>query len=340
MRAEGLGTYCLLTLIRKVACAVENAAKKLESNVTDCALVFEGGGYRAGYTAAMANVLLANGIYFDYVCGVSAGASNTVDYLSRDQKRTRDAFASTDWVSGHVGLPSIAHGTGYFDADAIYEGAVVNGTFPFDWKTFRANPAGFGLQAFDRDTGRTVRFGRDDATDLMGLIDFVRASSTLPGMMRPKPIDGHVLYDGGLGQGAGIGVCMAEAAGYEKFVFLATREKGYRKTEPAPAEVAVIKRAAADYPYLRQALLTRWERYNAELDRVEGLAAEGRCLIIYPDHMPVSSTTVSPAKLEASYQMGWQQAVRDLPRVREFVFGDRDAGPHGPNGWDGYITIG
>ena len=38
--------------------------------------------------------------------------------------------------------------------------------------------------------------------------------------------------------------------------------------------------------------------------------------------------------------MGWQQAVRDLPRVREFVFGDRDAGPHGPNGWDGYITIG
>ena len=114
MRAGGLGTYCLLTLIRKVACAVENAAKKLESNVTDCALVFEGGGYRAGYTAAMANVLLANGIYFDYVCGVSAGASNTVDYLSRDQKRTRDAFASTDWVSGHVGLPSIAHGTGYF----------------------------------------------------------------------------------------------------------------------------------------------------------------------------------------------------------------------------------
>ena len=54
MRAEGLGTYCLLTLIRKVACAVENAAKKLENNVTDCALVFEGGGYRAGYTAAPA----------------------------------------------------------------------------------------------------------------------------------------------------------------------------------------------------------------------------------------------------------------------------------------------
>ena len=115
--------------------------EKLANNVTDCALVFEGGGYRAGYTAAMANVLLANGIYFDYVCGVSAGASNTVDYLSRDPKRTKAAFAATDWVSGHVGLPSGARGTGYFDADAIYEGAVEDGTFPFDWETFAANPA-------------------------------------------------------------------------------------------------------------------------------------------------------------------------------------------------------
>ena len=295
--------------------------EKLANNVTDCALVFEGGGYRAGYTAAMANVLLANGIYFDYVCGVSAGASNTVDYLSRDPKRTKAAFASTDWVSGHVGLPSIAQGTGYFDADALYEGAVRDGVLPFDWETFSANPAGIGLQAFDRDTGRTVRFCRDDATNLMALIDFVRASSTLPGMMKPKPVGGRI-------------------AGYQKFVFLATREKGYRKTEPSQAEAAVIKRAAADYPYLRQALLSRWERYNAELDRVEGLAAEGKCLIIYPDHMPVSSTTVNPLKLEASYQMGWQQAVRELPRLREFIFGAHDAGPKGPNGWDGYITIG
>ena len=174
----------------------------------------------------------------------------------------------------------------------------------------------------------------------MTLIDFVRASSTLPGMMKPKPVDGRILYDGGLGQGAGIPVCIAEAAGYQKFVFLATREKGYRKTEPTQAEAAVIKRAAADHPYLRQALLSRWERYNAELERVEGLAAEGKCLIIYPDHMLVSSTTVNPAKLEASYQMGWQQAVRELPRLREFVFGAHDAGPKGPNGWDGYITIG
>ncbi len=314
--------------------------KKLTSNVFDCALVFEGGGNRAGYTAAMANALLANGIYFNYVCGLSAGASNTVDYLTRDQYRTRAAFGGDDWTRGHVGLASLASGNGYFDADALYEGAVLDGTLPFDWETFCANPADFGIQAFDRDTGRTLRFSKSDAGDMVRLLDLVRASSTLPGAMKPKPVDGRVLYDGGLGEGAGIPVRIAEAAGYEKFVFLATRPKGYRKEKPNAAEAEVIKRAAADYPYLRQALLTRWERYNAELERVERLADEGRCLIIYPDKMPVSSTTTNKAKLRASYQMGWDQAVRDLPLLREFVFGDREGGPHGPNGWDGYITIG
>lgn len=314
--------------------------EKLQNNVCDCALVFEGGGYRAGYTAAMANVLLQNRIYFDYVCGVSAGSSNTVDYLSRDQKRVKTAFITGRHTKGAVGLMSAMRGKGYFDADALYEDAIENGNMPFDWDTFCANPAGVGIQAFDRDTGRTVRFCKDDMTSPVRMADIVRASSTLPGAMIPRPVDGRILYDGGLGEGAGIPVCIAEAAGYHKFVYLATRPRGYRKQEPSSGEVAMYKKIAADHPYLRNAILTRWERYNAELERVEQLAKDGSCLIIYPDQMPVSSGTVNPAKLKASYDMGRKQAIRDLPLIREFVFGARDAGPKAPDGWDGYITLG
>ena len=46
----------------------------LVSTVKDCALVFEGGGYRASYTAGYATLFLDKGIYFDFVCGISAGA--------------------------------------------------------------------------------------------------------------------------------------------------------------------------------------------------------------------------------------------------------------------------
>ena len=59
----------------------------LANNVFDCALVFEGGGYRGAYTAGIANALLENELLLDYVCGISAGASHTLNYVSRDQNR-------------------------------------------------------------------------------------------------------------------------------------------------------------------------------------------------------------------------------------------------------------
>ena len=316
--------------------------ESLRNNVFDCALVFEGGGYRAAYTCAFANVLLEQGIYFDYVCGLSAGASNSVNYLSRDRKRVREAFMTDGAAKGLVGLRSLLRGRGYFDADSLYEGALRDGTLVFDWDTFSANPARLRIQAFERDTGRTLRFGRDDMTDPMRMIDLVRASSTLPGMMKPLEVDGRVLMDGGLGTGAGIPLCMAEDDGFDRFVFVATRPRGYRKKEPGARDKQMFKAVARDYPYLRKALLTRWERYNAALDHVEELAEKGRALVIYPDEMPVENATVNPRKLKAAYEAGHAQYVREVPRVREFLFGSADAGPcpDDPDEGTGYITLG
>ena len=313
----------------------------LESNVFDCALVFEGGGYRAAYTCAFANVLLEQGIYFDYVCGLSAGASNSVNYLSRDRRRVREAFMTSGPARSHVGLRSLFRGKGYFDADALYEGALRDGTLVFDWETFSANPARLRIQAFERDTGRTVRFGKEDMPDAMHMMDLIRASSTLPGMMKPLEVNGRVLLDGGLGAGAGIPVGMAEDDGMDRFVFVATRPRGYRKQEPGTRDAQMFKAVAKDHPYLRKALLTRWERYNAALDHVEELAAEGRALILYPDEMPVENTTVNPGKLAAAYDAGHAQYLREMPRVREFLFGSATAGPQpaDPDEGTGYITL-
>ena len=51
--------------------------RDLTPNVRDCALAFEGGGYRETFSAGIATVLMDVGIRFGYVCGVSAGSSNT-----------------------------------------------------------------------------------------------------------------------------------------------------------------------------------------------------------------------------------------------------------------------
>ena len=57
----------------------------MENNINNIALIIEGGGMRCSFTAGVINTFLEEKIYFDYVIGVSAGASNAVNYLSRDE---------------------------------------------------------------------------------------------------------------------------------------------------------------------------------------------------------------------------------------------------------------
>ena len=75
---------------------------------------------------------------------------------------------------------------------------------------------------------------------------------------------------------------------------------------------------------------------------MEELAEKGRALVIYPDEMPVENATVNPRKLKAAYEAGHAQYVREVPRLREFLFGSADGGPRpaDPDEGTGYITLG
>ena len=64
----------------------------LSNNIHDVALIFEGGGMRASFSAGILNSFLEAELYFDYVTGVSAGASCTINYLSRDPVRAKKSF--------------------------------------------------------------------------------------------------------------------------------------------------------------------------------------------------------------------------------------------------------
>lgn len=293
--------------------------ESLFNNVFDCALVLEGGGYRGAYTAGIANVLLEHDIWFDYVCGVSAGASHTIDYVSRDQYRVKEAFMARNGTEPIGGLGTFLRGKGYFNADYLYEGCIADGSGPFSWEPFVANPARIRIQAFDRDTGASVTFTKDDMPNVWEAIKRVRASSTIPIAMPPEPVDGRVLYDGGLGEGAGIPIPMAEADGFERFVFVGTRVAGYRKQAPSPALLAIMKRLFRRYPHVYEAFRTRHVRYNEALDHVAELEREGRALVIRPDVMPVKNGTLNSAELEHAYDLGHAQGERELSRIKEFV---------------------
>ena len=295
--------------------------KKVNRHADDVVLMFEGGGMRASYTSAMASLLMEQGITFDYVCGISAGASNTVNFLSGDIQRTRTSFVDLVMEPEFGGLASFLQGIGMFSAEWIYEETgLPGGVLPFDFEAFWNNPTPCAIQAFDRDTGETVVWHKEDMATLQDLMVRVRASSTLPFVMPAVTIGDHVYYDGGLGDGAGIPLQLALDSGCSRIFAILTRPKGFRKPAPDIGHSArLIANSYHKYPYVREALLTRNERYNAELEKLEHLAKEGKAYIVYADKMAVSNNTTDLKKLRASYFDGYNQAQHEFPQWLEWL---------------------
>ncbi len=288
-----------------------------QPNVCDTALIFEGGGMRASYTAAIANALLEAGINFGHVYGVSAGSSNAVNYVSRDVSRTRASFTELVRDPDFGGLGTFLAHKGFFSAHHIYqEIGRPDGLLPFDFATFAANPARVTICACDRDSGASVFWTKADMPNVDELMVRVRASSTLPIVMPPATIDGRVYYDGGLAEGNGILLPKARADGFKKFFIVRTRPKPYRKPEkPKPATEAFFWRR----PAMRAALRAWGPGYNRICDEADALADTGEAYVVYAEHMGVENSTTDLDALRRNYDAGWEQAQRDLSAWKSFL---------------------
>ena len=156
------------------------------SNIKNTALIFEGGGMRASYSAGMVATLLEAGLYFDYVVGISAGSSLSVNYLLRDVERSRKTFVDLVLDPGFGGWSSFLKGQGFFNADKIYEKMPQpDGPLAFNMDILKTNPARLKIGAFDQKAGKVVYFSKDELHKPEDVMKVIRASSSLPIWMPP-----------------------------------------------------------------------------------------------------------------------------------------------------------
>lgn len=291
-------------------------SNRIKCNIKDTALIFEGGGMRASYTAGFLNNLLENHLYFDYVAGISAGSSHSVNYLSRDPERARRSFVEIAQDPNFGGWKSFLKGDGFFRSQYLYEEtSLPGGVLPLDFETFMENPAQLRIGMFERSLGKVIYYTKDDIKDIKDLMKIVRASSSLPIFMPPTHYDGQSFVDGGLG--GGIALDIAKQDGYQKFFVVLTREKGYRKS-PIRFKRS-IKAYYHNYPKVARAMLRRHVIYNKTLDELEALERKGQAFLVYPETMPVSNREIDFEKLFQSYQLGYAQGKRDVPEWKHFL---------------------
>lgn len=290
--------------------------ESLTVNIPDVALVIEGGGMRASYTAGAIVTLLERGLHFGKVYGISAGSSHAVNYVSRDMERTKASFVDLVNDPQFGGVASMLSGKGYFNGPYLYEGvaeqlAGTDEVFAFDWDTFRANPADVHIEGFDWDTGETVAWTKADMPTMRAMMLRVRASSTMPIFMPPTVIDGRTYMDGGMGDSWGVLLDAARRDGFERFFIVRSQKRGYRKKPLGSVSQALFRAAFRQHPLVAQRSIERWRFYNDILDEVERLEAEGSAMVFYPEEMPVSNKETRYDRLRAAYDRGHAQAQRE-----------------------------
>lgn len=282
------------------------------------ALVLEGGGMRASYTAAVVDKLLAEGVKFGWVGGISAGATHTVNYLSGERERTRHNFVDFAADPQFGGVASLLRGRGYFNAEYIYGRApTLNLPGPLDYEAIAQSPTDYRIGAVEAHTGRSVYWGRSDVNSSESLLARVRASSTLPLLMPLPEIDGVSYVDGALGPSGGIPLDAAEADGYTRFFVVLTHPRGYTKTPIR--RPGLLRSLLNSYPVVAERLITRHTRYNRTMTRLLEYERQGRAYLFYPTGRLVSSTELNGDKLKGSFDRGALQSAREWPQWRRFL---------------------
>ena len=282
--------------------------------VDDTALVFEGGGMRNAYTAALVSRLIAEGINFPHISGVSA-----CNFTSRDAQRSHDTFVDLVEDPEFGGLKHFRQGHGYFNAEYIYQQICYpDGAMPFNMDTFLANPATTRVATFNATRGEERWFSKEEMSTLDTLGPIVRASSTLPILMPPVEIDGDTYVDGALGPNGGLPFDQPLREGYRKLLVVLTRPRDFVK-DPMPASVgALLRTAYHSFPSVFEGVALRTDRYNAGRRFLFELEERGQAYVFAPDNLWINNTESRRERLEATYRAGLVQAVREMPAIKAF----------------------
>lgn len=288
--------------------------------IDDTALVFEGGGMRNAYTAALVSRLIAEGINFPHISGVSAGSSHLCNFTSRDAIRSHATFVDLVEDPEFGGLKHFRKGHGYFNAEYIYQQICYpDGAMPFNMDTFLANPATTRVATFNASRGEERWFSKEEMSTLDTLGPIVRASSTLPILMPPVEIDGDTYVDGALGPNGGLPFDQPLREGYRKLLVVLTRPRDFVK-EPMPASVgALLRTAYRSFPSVFEGVALRTDRYNAGRRFLFELEERGQAYVFTPDNLWINNTESRRERLEATYRAGLVQAVREMPAIKAFL---------------------
>lgn len=276
-------------------------------------LVLEGGAQRAIYTAGVLDVFMENGITFDGVIGVSAGAIHGCSFVSRQHRRSIDYTLAYAGDKNYMSWYSFLTTGNMVNEEFCYH-TLPEKLFPFDHKTFEANNTDFYAVCSNLQTGQAeyVKCAKMDKTGLA----YLRASASMPFVSRISEIGGKKYLDGGICDS--IPLHAFQKMGYERCVVVQTRAAGYQKKPNKLGWLAPL--VYRKYPKFAAAIKNRHIMYNNELEQIEQAQKIGAAFVIRPSkNVKIHHMETDKKVLQAVYDLGRGDAIKLLPELKKFL---------------------
>ena len=276
-------------------------------------LVLEGGAMRGMFTAGVTDVMMENGITFDGLIGVSAGAAFGCNYKSNQPGRVIRYNMKYCNHPKYCSFRSLLLTGDLYGADFCYR-ELPNKLDLFDLESYAQNPMEFYVTCTDVTTGKAVyqKCEKADETDL----DWFRASASMPLVSRVVEVGGYKLLDGGIADS--IPIKQFQSMGFEKNVVVLTQPKDYVKKKNSLIPLA--KLALRKYPALVQAMADRHIGYNETLSYIKEQEKAGKVLVIRPEEsLPVGHIEHKPEKLQVVYELGRKEGEKQLSAIQTFL---------------------
>ena len=276
-------------------------------------LVLEGGAMRGLFTAGVMDVLMENGIVFDGIVGVSAGAAFGCNYKSGQIGRVLryNTTYCQDWR--YCSFRSLIKTGDLYGADFCYH-ELPEQLDLFDDEAFQKNPADFYAVCTDCESGEPV-YKKIQSAQYNDL-EWIRASASMPLVSRIVDINGQKLLDGGIADS--IPLRFMENSGYANNVVVLTQPRSYRKKKNSL--LPLMKLALKKYPKVVDAMARRHINYNETLDYIRKQEQEGKVFVISPDEkLDIGRTEKDPDKLREVYAIGRKAAEAKLGELKRFL---------------------
>lgn len=261
------------------------------------ALVLEGGAMRGMYTAGVLDVFMDEGVTFDAVIGVSAGALFGVNYLSGQKGRAIRYNKRFNRDRDYLGLRPLIREGNIISTEYAYH-RVPEKLDPFDNETYMASGKPFYAVVTDIEKGLAQYIPVEDVFRDM---DVLRASGSMPFVSRPVELGGRLYLDGAVTDSIPFEHMLE--LGYEKLTIILTRPEDYVKKPMPPALCRLFYKRK--YPAFADRLIRRHEMYNGQIKKLRELEAAGIAEVIRPSEpIEIGRIEKDPEKLEEVYQLG------------------------------------